>query len=114
MSNTITINKTKEKIINQRRICRPVKKFDASSKVSPEELAVIESLFKYPSLEKVFDSRDAQKFPAIKHKMQSSVDELERIIRRGAKEDAADASVVAEAYRIVLNFLDELEAIRRQ
>ena len=90
-----------------------VKHLESNRKISPEEAELIESLFKYPSLEKVFDSKDAPQLAAMKRKMQATVDDLERVIRRGTKEDAAKAAKVAEAYRIALKFLDELETIRQ-
>lgn len=90
-----------------------VKQLESNRKISPEESEIIESLFKYPSLEKVFDSPDASRLTAMKRQMQATVDDLERIIRRGSKEDAAQAAKVVEAYRIALDFLDELETIRQ-
>ena len=90
-----------------------LKHLESNRKISPEESEIIESLFKYPSLEKVFDSPDAPQLAAMKGKMQATVDDLERVIRRGTKEDAAKAAKVAEAYRIALKFLDELETIRQ-
>ncbi len=81
--------------------------------ISPEEQELIETLLKYPSLEKVFDPADAPAFPAMKRKMQATVDDLERVVRRGSKEDAAKAAKVVEAFQISLKFLDELD-MRRQ
>jgi len=49
----------------------------------------------------------------MKQKMQSTIDDLERVIRRGTKDDAEKAARVVEAYKIVLGFLDELETARR-
>lgn len=85
---------------------------ELNQKISPEESELIESLFKYPSLEKVFDRTDARQFSAMKLKMQGTVAELERVIRRGSQEDAEKAAKVAEAYQTALKFLDELEMIR--
>ena len=90
-----------------------VKHLESNRKISPEESELIESLFKYPSLETVFDSKDAPQLAAMKDKMQATVDDLERVIRRGSKDDAAKAAKVVEAYRITLKFLDELEMIRQ-
>ena len=76
-------------------------------------MEIIESLFKYPSLEKVFDREDSEKLSAMKQKMQATLEDLERVVRRGAKEDAAKAAKVIAAYQTALKFLDELETIRR-
>ena len=81
--------------------------------VSPEEQELIEALLKYPSLEKVFAPEDVRQFQAMKRKMQATLNDLERVVRRGSQEDAAKASKVAEAFQISLNFLDELDARRR-
>jgi pantoate kinase len=90
-----------------------VKQSESNRKISLEEAELIESLFKYPSLEAVFDSKDASQLAVMKRKMQATVDDLERVIRRGTKEDAGKAAKAVEAYRIALNFLDELETIRQ-
>jgi pantoate kinase len=90
-----------------------VEQLESNRKISHEESEMIESLFKYPSLEKVFDRTDASRLAAMKRKMQATVDDLERVIRRGSKEDAAKAAKVVEAFRIALKFLDELETIRQ-
>ena len=78
-----------------------------------EEAEIIKSLLNYPSLEKVFDTNGARNSAAMKREMQSTIDDLERVIRRGTKTDAAKAARTIEAYKIVLNFLDELENARR-
>ena len=90
-----------------------VKQPESNRKISPEESEIIESLLKYPSLEKVFDRTDSSRLTAMKREMQATVDDLERVVRRGSQEDAAQAAKVIEAYRITLSFLDELETIRR-
>lgn len=90
-----------------------VKQLVSDHKVSSDESELIESLFKYPSLENVFDSQDAHQLAAMKSKMQATVDNLERVIRRGTKEDAGKAAKAVEAYRTALSFLNELEAIRQ-
>lgn len=90
-----------------------VKHTEPNQTLSPEESDLIESLLKYPSLEKVFDPQDEKQFAAMKLKMQATIDDLERVIRRGSNEDAAKAAKIVEAYRITLSFLDELDARRR-
>ena len=92
-----------------------VKKTESNQAENPnaEELEVIKSLLNYPSLEKVFDQKDAQNPSAIKRKMQSTIDDLERVIRRGTKADAEKAARTIEACKVVLNFLNELENARR-
>lgn len=77
------------------------------------ESELIESLFKYPSLETVFNTTGTPQLAAMKRRMQTTVDDLERVIRRGTREDAGKAVKVVEAYRITVKFLDELETIRQ-
>ena len=86
---------------------------ESNRNTNAEESELIESLFKYPSLETVFDRTDASRLTAMKRRMQTTVDDLERVIRRGKKEDAGKAAKVVEAYRIAVKFLDELEKIRQ-
>lgn len=86
---------------------------ESNQKLSPEETELIESLLKYPSLEKVFDPLDEKKFSAMKLKMQTTIDDLERVVRRGSNEDAAKAAKVIEAYKISIKFLEDLDERRR-
>ena len=81
--------------------------------LSPEEIETIKSLLNYPSLEKFFDPTDSRKQPEMKRKMHSTVDNLERVIRRGTKDDAEKAARAVEAYKTVLSYLDELENMRQ-
>lgn len=90
-----------------------MKQSEPNQKISPEVLEIIESLFKYPSLEKVFDPLDEKRYSELKQKMQATVSDLERVVRRGSNDDAAKAAKVIEAYRTSLKFLEDLDARRR-
>lgn len=85
-----------------------------TDKSTPEEIETIEALLKYPSLEKVFDAAAPDSYEKTKRTMNGVIAELERVIRRGTKQDAERAEKILEAYRTALNFLDELENIRRK
>lgn len=85
-----------------------------SEKITTEELEVIEALLKYPSLEKVFDNNSPAAYEKTRHKMNAVVVELERVVRRGTKQDAEKAEQIIEAYTTALNFLGELEQMRKQ
>lgn len=76
-------------------------------------MEIIESLFKYPSLEKVFAPTDVRQLSAMKQKMQPTVDDFERVVRRGSKDDAEKAAKVIEADQTALKFSGELETIRQ-
>lgn len=89
--------------------------FDSKpEEISRETLEVIEALLKYPSLEKTFDAKQPENFVKTKQRMEAVVVELERVVRRGKQRDAERAKKIAEAFKISLNFLDELDRIRRR
>ena len=88
-------------------------KSNEPEKLNREEIETINSLLNYPSLEKVFDPTDSRSPSEMKQKMQSTIDDLERVIRRGTKGDAEKAARAVEAYKTVLGFLDELETARQ-
>jgi hypothetical protein len=83
-------------------------------KLTTEELELIEALLKYPSLERVFDKNSPDAYLKTKQKMTAVVMELERVMRRGTKQDAEKAKDISEAYKTALNFLNELEQMRKQ
>lgn len=78
-----------------------------------ENAEVIKSLLNYPSLEKVFEAADGRNLTATKEKMRLTIDDLERVIRRGTKDDAEKAAAAVKSFQTVLSFLDELESLRQ-
>ena len=112
-SNTITNERLNEKNAAVGASENSVKQPESNPQITSEELEIVESLFKYPSLEKVFDREDLTRLPVTKQKMQATLADLERVVRRGAKVDAARAATVIAAYQTALKFLDELETLRR-
>ena len=113
-SNIITDVKAKKKHKSRREFLK-VKQPESNQteKLSDEEAKLVKNLLHYPSLEKVFDNTNVQNLPALKQKMQFTIDDLERVIRRGTNYDAGKAAKVLEAYKIVLSFLDELDKARK-
>ncbi len=85
----------------------------AADQLTDEEKQTIESLLKYPQLEKVFDRNEPHNLAETKQKMRVTVAELERVIRNGTKSDAENAVGIAAAYRTTIEFLEELELIRK-
>jgi hypothetical protein len=85
----------------------------AADQLTDEEKQTIESLLKYPQLEKVFDRNEPHNLAETKQKMRVTVTELERVIRSGTKSDAENAARIAAAYRTTIEFLEELELIRK-
>jgi hypothetical protein len=68
--------------------------------------------FIYPSLGRLLEGGAA--LTKMRNSLDRSHQEYERVIRRGTAEDAARATRIAEAYRITLSFLGELDASARQ
>lgn len=83
-----------------------------SPELSELERETIESLLDYPEIGKLFDPASPQNYERLKKQMQSTMGEIERVIRRGSPTDAAKAQIIADAYRTTIVFLDELEARR--
>ena len=77
------------------------------------EKDVIAELLKYPALEKVFDPNRLQEVVETKKRLQASLVEFERVVRRGSREDAGKAAQIIKAYQTTLDFLDELERKRK-
>lgn len=88
-------------------------KTENAANLTDEEKETIESLLKYPSLEKVFDQNQPNNLAEIKRKMNATISELERVIRSGSKDEAEKATEIAAGYRVTLNFLNELENLRK-
>jgi hypothetical protein len=86
---------------------------NSTSEPTAEERELIETLIKYPALEAVFDSSSGNGFAEIKQKMQATLANLERVVRRGEKSEAERASVVITAYQTAINFIGELEQIAK-
>ena len=72
-----------------------------------------ETLLNYPSLEKIFDPAKPERFLEVKEQMRNAITEQERVVRRGTKLEAEKAKRIAEAYRITIDFLSELETLRK-
>lgn len=77
------------------------------------ERKTAELLLKYPSLEEVFDENQLRNLPETKRKIEETINELERTVRVGSKEEAEKASRVIEACTTTLDFLAELEERRK-
>ncbi len=80
-----------------------------TSNSAPEDLS---SLFNYPSIGQLFSETDLHSLQKFRAKMNQTFEDLERVIRRGSKEDAEKARRVADAIKITLEFLSTLEQAR--
>jgi hypothetical protein len=74
----------------------------------------LSSLFNYPSLGRLFDGANPQALDEMRARLARTSQDLERVIRRGTKEDADRATRAARAYSVTLGFLDALEKIRNE
>src|SRR5262245_61229302 len=73
----------------------------------------LESLFTYPSLQRLFEENSREAIDDMRARLKRTHDALERVIRQGPPRDAARAARVAEAYDLTLELLTELELLGR-
>ncbi|MEP6923854.1 MAG: hypothetical protein ABI954_05285 [Pyrinomonadaceae bacterium] len=72
----------------------------------------IAALTHYPSLDKLFHDHDFSALNTMKSRLQTTFQNLERVILRGSGDDSKRAQVAAAAVRNALDFLEMLEQIR--
>jgi hypothetical protein len=80
----------------------------------PAEAEDLSSLYKYPSLGRLYDEPDGRALAQMRARLKGTHQELERIIRRGTKEDAERAMRASRACAATLDLLDELEQMRER
>lgn len=86
---------------------------ETPGEMTEQELETLETLLNYPSLERAFGEDVAAGAEKIKKNMQARVAEAERVVRRGATAEAEKAAKISAAYQTTINFLDELEQMRK-
>ncbi len=74
----------------------------------------LSSVFNYPSLGQLFDAEDARPLEEMRARLARTGQDLERVVRQGPKEDAERATRAARAVAVTLQFLDDLERLRRE
>lgn len=74
----------------------------------------LSSVFNYPSLGQLFDAGDARPLEEMRARLNRTGQDLERVVRQGPKEDAERAARAARAVAVTLQFLDDLERLRRE
>lgn len=85
---------------------------NASSGDDSEDRA---ALFNYPTLGRLFDGDDsARALGEIRARLTDTRNDLERVVRRGTQQDADRAACISRAFTVTLDFLDELDRIRRE
>lgn len=76
--------------------------------------ADLSSVFNYPALGQLFDSADTRALEEMRARLARTGQDLERVVRQGPKEDAERAARAARAVAVTLEFLNELEQMRRE
>lgn len=74
----------------------------------------LSSVFNYPSLGQLFDSGGERPLEEMRARLTRTGQDLERVVRQGPKEDAERAARAARAVSVTLQFLDDLERLRRE
>jgi hypothetical protein len=74
----------------------------------------ISKILNYPALDKLFDEHNPNSLDEIRTKFDKTLQDLERVIRQGSKEDAEKANKTLQAVKITLDFLSNLEELKQQ
>lgn len=72
------------------------------------------SVFNYPSLGQLFDGADTRALEEMRARLARTTQDLERVVRQGPKEDAERAARAVRAVGVALQFLSDLEQLRRE
>ena len=83
---------------------------ESEMNLTPEDIA---ALTHYPSLDKLFQDQDLSALRALQSKLQTTFQNLERVILRGSAEDSKRAQTAAGAVKNALDFLTVLEKARQ-
>ncbi|HYO63808.1 MAG TPA: hypothetical protein VER08_09275 [Pyrinomonadaceae bacterium] len=73
----------------------------------------LSSLLNYPSLGRLFEGSDTRALEEMRARLGRTNQDLERVVRQGAKEEAERAARASRAVAVTLAFLDDLEQLRR-
>jgi hypothetical protein len=79
-----------------------------------ESASDLASIFNYPSLGQLFDGTDTRALEEMRARLSRTGQDLERVVRQGPKEDAERAARAARAVGVTLQFLNDLEQLRRE
>ncbi len=79
------------------------------STLTPEDIA---ALTHYPSLDKLFQDKDLSALKNMQNSLQTTFQNLERVILRGSEDDSRRAKAGAAAVKNALDFLKVLEKAR--
>ena len=77
---------------------------------NPEDLS---KLFDYPSVGELFSTSDTRRFDEFCARMIATRENLERIVRYGARDEAERATRAVKAVETTLEFLQNLQKMRQ-
>lgn len=69
----------------------------------------LSQFFKFPALARLFQGADRTALAEMRSRLTLTSQNLERVIRQGARADADRALLIARSYGLTLTLLDELE-----
>ena len=78
-----------------------------------ENSADLTRLFDYPSVGELFSTSDTRRFDEFCDKMTATRENLERIVRYGTREEAESAARAVKAIETTLEFLQNLQEMRK-
>jgi hypothetical protein len=70
-------------------------------------------IFNYPSLGELFEGSDAKALEEMRTRLSTTGQNLERVVRNGTKDEAERAARAARAVSVTIQFLNDLEQMRR-
>ncbi len=73
----------------------------------------LSKLFDYPSVGELFSTSDTRRYDEFCAKLTATRQNLERIVRYGAREESARAVRAARAIEVTLEFLENLQQMRQ-
>jgi LDH2 family malate/lactate/ureidoglycolate dehydrogenase len=84
---------------------------DQKIRMDSQDLA---KLFNYPSIGELFSGQDSQRLDDFSSKLQTTRENLERIVRYGNRDEAARATRAVRGIEVTLDFLKTLQDLRQQ
>jgi hypothetical protein len=80
----------------------------------PNDAGNLASIFDYPHVGQLFEGDLAAPLEEMRARFARTSQELERIVRRGAKEEAERAARALRAYKVAAELLSELEQMHKR
>lgn len=91
---------------------RPSNSLNAENKTTESDFNDLAKIFNYPAIGELFSESDTRRLDAFRSKLNSTRDELERVVRYGNQSEADSAMRAAKGIEITLEFLKKLQEMR--